>query len=82
MTNQLTDQVRPIIEASQKEIWEAEYFISIDANAKYWSGRKDSSEFTLNAFRAVGISVFEVTSKMTKPDYSDLHGMVPALPLE
>ena len=72
----LINQVKPIIENLQNGIWVAEYFISINANATYWGGRKDSNEFTLNNFRAVGISVSEITSKMIKPDYPDLHGIV------
>lgn len=72
----LTDQIKPIIESLQTQIWEAEHFISIDANAKYWSGFKDGNQITLNGFQAVGISVSEITDKMVKPDFNQIHGVV------
>lgn len=72
----LADQVKPIIENLQNQIWEAEHFISINANGTYWQGRKDSNEFTLDGFRAVGIGVSEITNEMVKPDFNRIHGVV------
>ncbi len=66
----IEEQVKPIIENLQKQMWEAEHFISINIEKEYWIGRKDSIIFTLDGFRAVGISVSEVTSKMQKPNFN------------
>lgn len=63
-------QSKDIIEATQRRLWDAEHFITVNANPTYWEGVKDSAEFTLDAFRIVGISVQDVVSKMSKPIYS------------
>ena len=63
-------KARSIIQIAQIGIWEAEYFISVNANSTYWEGVKDGHQIALNAFRSVGISVSEATKNMRKENYT------------
>ncbi len=56
-----------IIQAIQKQIWGAEYFINQNINTSYWNGYKDSNTFALDGFRAVGISVSEIVKDLENP---------------
>ncbi len=65
-------QSKDIIEATQRRLWDAKHFIAVNANPTYWEGVKGSAEFTLDAFRAVGISVSEVVDQMPVEDIGPL----------
>ena len=66
-------EISIIIEATQRQIWLADDFISKNVNVEYWQGYKDASETVLDGFRTVGISVSEVVNQM--PDADPLVGI-------
>lgn len=63
----MADNNSIMITVIQKQIWEAQYFISINANKEYYQGKIDGLLFVLDGFRSVGISISEVTKNLQNP---------------
>lgn len=59
-----SENAKSIIIAIQRQIWESQYFIDTNCNAEYYQGKLEGLSFALEGFRAIGISVSDVTKDL------------------